>query len=199
MKTSRQTDPQATAWLGDPAYYGSYAVKRRIAKIDETVDLKGKHVLDLGCGNGCYTEELARRAAKVCGIDIRMSHLEAFRARIPRVQAAGENLPFAPESFDAVTMIEVLEHTHCDGKVLEECFRVLKPGGLLILLVPGISTQAPLLRSNLYSPQTSLDGSKRRVSKSPDRIYFSAAGLISVALQGKLPASGTASRKVAPC
>lgn len=122
--------------LGGPASYGSYAVKKRIAKMDETIDLNRKAVLDLGCGNGCYTAELAHRAASVCGVDIRMPILKGFREAIPRVQAAGENLPFAAESFDVVTMIEVLEHTWCDTKVLQECFRVLKPSGLLVLFVP---------------------------------------------------------------
>jgi len=122
--------------LGGPASYGSYAVKKRMGKIDETVDLKGKRVLDLGCGNGCYTQELARRAAYVCGVDIQISHLKSFRQPIQRIQAAGENLPFASNSFDVVTMIEVLEHTRSDEQTLEECFRVLKPGGLLVLFVP---------------------------------------------------------------
>ena len=122
--------------LGGPASYGSYAVKKRMGKIDQTVDLKGKCVLDLGCGNGCYTQELARRAAYVCGVDIQFSHLKSFRQPIQRIQAAGENLPFASKSFDVVTMIEVLEHTRSDEQTLEECFRVLKPGGLLVLFVP---------------------------------------------------------------
>ena len=122
--------------LGGPASYGSYAVKKRMGKSDETVDLKGKRVLDLGCGNGCYTQELARRAAYVCGVDIQISHLKSFRQPIQRIQAAGENLPFASKSFDVVTMIEVLEHTRSDEETLEECFRVLKPGGLLVLFVP---------------------------------------------------------------
>lgn len=122
--------------LGGPAVYGSYAVTKRIARIDSTLDLKGKYVLDLGCGNGCYTVELARRAAYVCAVDILMQHLKAFRQPLPRVQAAGENLPFAAESFDVVTMIEVLEHTQSDRQVVKECFRILKPGGLLVLFVP---------------------------------------------------------------
>ena len=122
--------------LGGPASYGSYAVSKRMEKIDQTLDLRGMRVLDLGCGNGCYTQELAQRAESICGIDLHMPHLQAFREAIPRVQGSAEHLPFATESFDAVTMIEVLEHTHCDTKVLAECFRVLKPGGLLVLFVP---------------------------------------------------------------
>src|SRR5256884_3307986 len=122
--------------LGGPASYGSYAVEKRMSKIDKTLDLRGMRVLDLGCGNGCYTAELARRAEFVCGIDLHMPHLQVFQEAIPRVQGRGEQLPFASDSFDAVTMIEVLEHTENDAKVLTECFRVLKPGGLLVLFVP---------------------------------------------------------------
>lgn len=127
---------QASPQLGGPASYGSYAVQKRMEKVDESLDLAGKRALDLGCGNGCYTIEIARRAAYVCGVDIHMPHLRSFRQSLPRVQAPGESLPFAAASFDVVTMIEVLEHTRSDIAVLQECFRVLKPGGSLLLFVP---------------------------------------------------------------
>src|SRR3989442_13165641 len=81
--------------LGGPASYGSYAVSKRMGKIDKTLDLRGMRVLDLGCGNGCYPAELARRAESVCGIDIQMPHLQAFREAIPRVQGTEPNLRFA--------------------------------------------------------------------------------------------------------
>jgi ubiquinone/menaquinone biosynthesis C-methylase UbiE len=122
--------------IGGPACYGSYAISKRIAVLDRNLSLTGLRLLDLGCGNGSYTQELMRRAKCVWGLDIQMSNLTAFRSAIPRVQGMGENLPFPPGSFDAVTMIEVLEHTVSDAKVLQECMRVLRPGGFLILFVP---------------------------------------------------------------
>jgi len=122
--------------FGEPAPDGSYAVEKRVGKLDRALSLQGMRVLDLGCGNGCYTAELARRARWVCGLDIQMSNLSAFREPLPRVQGAGECLPFASESFDAVTMIEVLEHVACDTTALQECFRILRRGGLLVLFAP---------------------------------------------------------------
>jgi ubiquinone/menaquinone biosynthesis C-methylase UbiE len=122
--------------LGGPAPYCTYAIVKRMNVIDEHVSLQGKRILDLGCGIGSYTEQLAQRAQWICGLDVLESNLRAFRKPIPRVQGIGENLPFATASFDAVTMIEVLEHTVSDAQVLRECFRVLKPSGLLILFVP---------------------------------------------------------------
>lgn len=124
------------SFLGTPAAYGSYAITKRIGKIDEALSLRGMRVLDLGCGNGCYTVELSRRAAWVCGFDFEWSYLQAVEDSIPRVQGIGESLPFKDASFDAVTMIEVLEHTHSDTEVLAECSRVLRRGGRLILFLP---------------------------------------------------------------
>ena len=135
-RRARSQSPETRVRLGGPAPYGSFAVSLRMRKIDEMLDLKGTRVLDVGCGNGSYTVELARRASYVCGLDIQKENLESFREPIPRVLGAGENLPFPSESFDVVTMIEVLEHTVCDTKVLAECFRVLRPGGQLVLFVP---------------------------------------------------------------
>ncbi len=131
-----ESNRQQSRALGEPAAYGSYAVKKRIGKIDQALSLRGMRLLDLGCGNGSYTGELWRRAGWVCGIDFQWSHLQAFRDKIPRVQGIAEYLPFRGESFDAVTIIEVLEHTNSDLRIVAECFRVLKRGGRLILFVP---------------------------------------------------------------
>jgi len=170
-------------------------------------------VLDLGCGNGCYTAELARRAAYVCGVDLQMPHLKAFRQAIPRLQAAAEDLPFASESFDAVTMIEVLEHTDRDSQVLKECFRVLKPGGFLVLLsrtivsvrkpslshrrllpwpqhsvdlvASGLNPQTSLRRSSLFAPQTHFDSPPSRISEPGDGLHVSSFGFPPAAMERK--------------
>jgi ubiquinone/menaquinone biosynthesis C-methylase UbiE len=127
---------EGTVRLGGPASYGAYGVAKRIGVLDRNLSLSGMKLLDLGCGNGSYTQELMQRADWICGLDVQMSNLAAFRSAIPRLQGVGEDLPFSSASFDAITMIEVLEHTVSDAKVLQECMRVLKPGGYLILFVP---------------------------------------------------------------
>jgi 2-polyprenyl-3-methyl-5-hydroxy-6-metoxy-1,4-benzoquinol methylase len=124
------------ARLGRPAEYGSYGVTKRLGKIDQALSLEGMRLLDLGCGNGSYTVGLSQRAAWTCGLDMQFDLLRSVPASIPRVQGDGERLPFKEQSFDCITMIEVLEHTRRDTSVLEECRRVLRGGGKLLLFVP---------------------------------------------------------------
>jgi len=124
------------ARFGRPAEHGSYGVTKRLEKIDQAFSLAGMRLLDLGCGNGSYTLELSRRAAWTCGLDLQLNLLRSAPTAIPRVQGAGERLPFKSESFDCITLIEVLEHTNSDTRVLDECRRVLRSGGKLVLFVP---------------------------------------------------------------
>jgi len=124
------------ARFGRPTEYGSYGVTKRVEEIDRALSLDGMRLLDLGCGNGSYTVELSRRAAWTCGLDVQFNHLKSIPGRIPRVQGMGESLPFKNRSFDCITMIEVLEHTHSDTSVLHECRRVLRGGGKLVLFIP---------------------------------------------------------------
>jgi SAM-dependent methyltransferase len=69
---------------------------------------------------------------------------ELERAREARVHspnlvnAAGEQLPFSPSSFDAILSHEVLEHVSDDRVCVEEMLRVLKPGGVILLFVPNL-------------------------------------------------------------
>ncbi|MEW6729950.1 MAG: class I SAM-dependent methyltransferase [Acidobacteriota bacterium] len=71
-------------------------------------------VLDLGCGEGNFTEEIALRSKLVVGLDLSMEMLQAARARLHHheniawVQAQGEYLPFEDASFDVVVAITVL-------------------------------------------------------------------------------------------
>jgi ubiquinone/menaquinone biosynthesis C-methylase UbiE len=101
-----------------------------------------KHALDAGCGRGLYTRILLQRAAKVTALDYSANCVDAMQRRLGHLdqlslhRGSADNLPFANEQFDVVTHCEVLEHINDDRKVLSELYRVLEPGGRLIISVP---------------------------------------------------------------
>jgi len=106
------------------------------------VPMKGARVLDLGCGGGILSEELARRGARVVGADRSIPSLGAARRHAPRAGlAAGATpgyvgadagvLPFADGAFDAVVTSDFLEHVHDLDAVSREIARVTRPGGLV--------------------------------------------------------------------
>ena len=95
-------------------------------------------MLDVGCGGGILADSMARRGADVLGIDLagkalKVAQLHAIEAGTPRVEyreIAVEALAAeAPESFDVVTCMEMLEHVPDPAAVVAACGRLLKPGG----------------------------------------------------------------------
>lgn len=92
----------------------------------------GERVLDLGCGDGVLTAELARRGVSVLGIDISESLLKAAAERgVETRQMDGQNLPFDGE-FDAVFSNAALHWMSNASAVIEGVFRALKPGGRFV-------------------------------------------------------------------
>ena len=109
----------------------------RLGYIDEIARIKGKRVLDVGCGGGILAESMAVKGAEVTGIDMGEAPLEVARLhlletgehvdyqQIPVEQlAAGQ-----PGSFDVVTCMEMLEHVPDPSSVVDACARLVKPGG----------------------------------------------------------------------
>ncbi|MFM7438258.1 MAG: class I SAM-dependent methyltransferase, partial [Snowella sp.] len=101
-----------------------------------------QHTLDAGCGNGLYTRLLIKRAQKVDALDYSESSINKLKRRLGHLPhlslhvGSADNLPFANEQFDLALHCEVLEHIENDRQVLSELFRVLQPGGYLIISVP---------------------------------------------------------------
>lgn len=98
-------------------------------------DLKGKLVLDVGCGMGRFAEVATRWGARVVGIDLSAAAEVAVRNLADRdfvaFQADVFSLPFAPESFDLIYSMGVLHHTPDCEKAVKVLARFLKPGGTL--------------------------------------------------------------------
>jgi ubiquinone/menaquinone biosynthesis C-methylase UbiE len=98
-----------------------------------------QRVLDGGCAFGSGTAPLAAKAAHVCGCDPNPELIARARESYPTLSFEAcslEKTPYANESFDAVTLIDVLEHVADEQATLNELFRVLKPGGCLIITTP---------------------------------------------------------------
>jgi SAM-dependent methyltransferase len=98
-------------------------------------------LLDIGCSAGYHTRHLARKAKRVVAIDVDRIALEVARRRVKSSRVSflhydGMSLPFADASFDAVSMLDVLEHVRDREALVAEIVRVLRPGGTWTVTVP---------------------------------------------------------------
>lgn len=124
FKPLHQINPLRLAWI------------EKLAGAD---GLRGKTVLDVGCGGGILAEAMARRgAAQVLGIDLalkplKVAQLHALEAGIENIdyrEVAAETLAAqSPASFDLVTCMEMLEHVPDPASVVRACATLVKPGG----------------------------------------------------------------------
>jgi len=100
-------------------------------------DLKGKLVLDVGCGMGRFADVATRWGARVVGVDLSAAAEVAAKNLADRdfvaFQADVFALPFAPESFDVIYSIGVLHHTPDCEAAVKALDKYLKPGGLLVV------------------------------------------------------------------
>ncbi|MGN2244811.1 class I SAM-dependent methyltransferase [Frateuria sp. GZRR33] len=101
---------------------------------------EGRAVLDVACGTGEWLSYFREHGARVvAGIDLSERAIDACRRRLPEGEfhcGTAETLPFAAAAFDIVTCMGSLEHFLDKPAALLEMRRVLKPGGLIVLLVP---------------------------------------------------------------
>ncbi len=108
--------------------------------LDEFGFGSGKHVLDVGCGTGLVSHELADRGCAITGIDVSGPMLEHARELVPRasfVEAPAETLPFADDSFDAAVSGQAF-HWFDQDKALAEMCRVVRPGGTIAVWWKGM-------------------------------------------------------------
>lgn len=98
---------------------------------------KEPRILDLGCGTGANLEVLSGYGVAM-GLDVSGTALAFCKKRaLPRLlQANGESLPVRSDSLDLVSAMDSLEHIQEDNAALKELFRILKPGGKLLVTVP---------------------------------------------------------------
>lgn len=113
----------------------------RLAYVDERGGLKGKQVLDVGCGGGLLSEAMARAGAIVTGVDlapmtIEVAELHALESgvcvRYLRQSAESHALEHGGK-YDIITCMEMLEHVPDPMSVLRAMHTLVKPGGRVFL------------------------------------------------------------------
>lgn len=111
--------------------------------VKELLELDGRRVVDVGCGEGRFTRALATQGAEVFGIDINDAALAAASAapggeNVTYLLGRAEDLPFEDASIDVVVYSNSLHHIDADNmaQALGEAARVLKPEGKLCVIEP---------------------------------------------------------------
>ncbi len=109
----------------------------RLEWIDGLAPLAGKSALDVGCGGGILAEAMARRGARVTGIDLsekalKVAQLHLLESKIAVAYEAisAEDLAArSPAAYDVVTCMELLEHVPDPASTVRACAQLARPGG----------------------------------------------------------------------
>lgn len=129
MSSSKETLESMT----QAVWYNQWTLKK-FAKY-----LKGD-ILEVGCGIGNFTKSLLKYG-RVFAIDIDKNYIDKIRLSLTKAQVGvgdieKEEYFFTSQNFDSIVCLNVLEHIKEDTTSLMNLFKLLKPGGFLILLVP---------------------------------------------------------------
>jgi ubiquinone/menaquinone biosynthesis C-methylase UbiE len=127
------------------------------------------NVLELGCGTGFLTRELAVAGAQVTAIDISPELLEAARSNCSAANVTFEvqnayALSYPDESFDLVVGSSILHHLDI-GEALRQIYCVLRPGGRMCFTEPNMLNPQIAVQKNVPSI-------KKRLGDSPDETAF---------------------------
>jgi len=98
----------------------------------------GERILDAGCGTGVFTQDVIAAGATVWGLDVSYPMLARARQNLSRtsfiaVQGDMNTLPFRDQSFDKIVSVTAIEFIHDAGEAVAQLFRVIKPGGLVVV------------------------------------------------------------------
>ncbi|MFH0703166.1 MAG: class I SAM-dependent methyltransferase [bacterium] len=148
---------------------GKIRWKRRVDMFIKFLGNDNRKILEIGCGTGLFTEEIAKTNNKLTSIDISSELIELAKQRVCSVNVIfmlenAYNTNFIEDSFDFIIGSSVLHHLDID-LALKEFYRLLKPGGKIMFTEP-----------NMLNPQISLQKNinfiKKITGDSPDETAF---------------------------
>jgi 2-polyprenyl-3-methyl-5-hydroxy-6-metoxy-1,4-benzoquinol methylase len=134
-----------------PAWWGVFAPLAFLhpAGIDAIADdamflsapSTGARLLEVGCGNGSLLAKMQTRGWQVEGVEFDPECVKRVEARGLKCYGRDlRELGLPSETFDAIYMGHVIEHLYDPGSLLKECWRVLKPGGHLVMTTPNMQS-----------------------------------------------------------
>jgi ubiquinone/menaquinone biosynthesis C-methylase UbiE len=143
-------------WDNTPLYLSAeerYQIYPWLYEAAEFRHHHGERVLEVGCGAGCDLLQFAEHGAIATGMDITPRHLELARQRLNGratvVKGDARKIPFPDASFDYVYSHGVIHHSDEPRRIVNEIFRVLRPGGSFnvhVYALISLSTFRGLLR-----------------------------------------------------
>jgi ubiquinone/menaquinone biosynthesis C-methylase UbiE len=140
-QAKREFDNWSRHYDLDPLQYIFFRPAHRMLLAELKPD--ENRILDIGCGTGAFAARLltARPQASVCGLDLSDGMLEqcsqrpeVSAGRLHLAQGDSQRLPFADHTFDAITCTHSFHHYPRQAAVVAEMYRVLRPGGRLLII-----------------------------------------------------------------
>lgn len=129
--------------------------------------IKGKRVLDVGCGNAYGTALMAKNANEITGLDYDQSTIDSNKETYKDIgnlnfqRGTIPPLPFEDNSFDVITAFQFIEHIEKRNDFLKDCIRVLKPGGKVLVTTPNIKKS--LARNPFHVHEYTFDEMKNEI------------------------------------
>lgn len=114
--------------IGEPYFELNRAISVKLDSVRHM--LVGRRILDIGAGEIPFSKFYENLQVDTC--DIQQNSLGTINFTFE----ANGNLPFASESYDVLLIFDVLEHVKLDVHFIQECSRILRPGGMMVLTVP---------------------------------------------------------------
>lgn len=147
----------------------------------KAIDIKpGERILDLAAGTGTSTEPFAKAGADAVACDFSLGMLKVGKKRLPNLNfVAGDalNLPFADNSFDAVTISFGLRNVADTKRALQELYRVTKPGGRMVICEFSHPTFSLFRKVYMEYLMKALPAVATKVSSNPDAYVYLAESI----------------------